>query len=520
MVIEIKKDMQLVPFQKHWQFCVGSPHATYALRKDYIEQLKLIHDELGIQRVRFHGVFGDDMHTIHKMSEVMPLPGGNSYTEKSFRWCAVAYDNVLSTGMKPFVELGFMPNELAAKKKYGMFFYKPNISPPKDHKKWAEYIQSFVRFLIDRYGLEEVRQWYFEVWNEPDLNIPFFAGTQQDYFELYATTVKAIKEIDGELMVGGPATSSSKWVPELLEFCKQRNLPIDFISTHMYAGDPIGGIESNKDDEKVNFSFNPLAGIQMKKKLPNDAILPLFREVMVSNDAETRLNKEALIQSADIAKKEAKGLPVFYTEWNMCATFSAPCNDTRMQAAYIIHAILGTQGSMDGSSIWCFTDLFEELHPFPEEFHGGFGMVTQSGIKKPTFHALKFLNEAFEERVDIPTQCEDVDIAVFKGEQGYQVILSKLNFTQREKKTDIVICVPMEVEPSKVALRRIDEECGNPLKEWEAMGSPQVPTPQQVKQISEASAVNRESLPYRWEDNTVILNVKLGDNDIYFIEIG
>lgn len=519
MIIEIKKDVPLVPFHKHWQFCVGSPHATYALRKDYFEHLKLVHDELGIQRVRFHGIFCDDMHTMHKMSDVMPLPGAGNYSEQSFRWCAVAYDNVLAAGMKPFVELGFMPRDLAAKKKHGMFFYKPNISPPKDLTKWTDYVQSFVRFLIDRYGLDEVRQWYFEVWNEPDLKIPFFAGTQKDYFELYATTVKAIKEIDGSLMVGGPATSGSKWVPELLAFCKEQNVPIDFVTTHMYAGDPLGGVESSAEKEDVKFNFNALAAIKLKKQLPHDSLLPLMREVFVSNEAPNGLSRDALIKSAVKAKKDALGLPVYYTEWNMCATFSAPCNDTRMQAAYIVHAVLGTQDTIDGSSIWCFTDLFEELHPFPEEFHGGFGMVTQSGIKKPTFHALKFLNEAYGTRVDLPVEHGGVDVAVFKGEQGYQILLSKLNFSPGNKKAEITLRVAAEAEPSAVMIRRIDETHGNPLKLWQAMDSPQVPNKVQVQEISEKSAVHSEAMAYHFENGVLELEARLGDNDICFIEV-
>ncbi|MGN1148638.1 MAG: beta-xylosidase, partial [Lachnospiraceae bacterium] len=245
MLIEIQKDTPTVPFNKHWQFCIGSPHATYALRRDYFEQLKQVHQDLKIERVRFHGIFCDDMHTYHKMSDLLPVPGASKYSEQSFRWCGVAYDNVLAAGMKPFVELSFMPKALAKKNRKGLFFYKPNISPPKDYNKWYAYIQEFIRFLIDRYGIEEVRQWYFEVWNEPDLKLPFFAGSREDYFKLYAATVKAIKDIDSGLQVGGPSTSGSKWVKELLAYCRSNSLPIDFVTTHEYAGDPLGGLEEN-----------------------------------------------------------------------------------------------------------------------------------------------------------------------------------------------------------------------------------------------------------------------------------
>lgn len=519
MLIEIKKETPLVPYKNHWQFCVGSPHATYALRRDYYEQLKQIHEELGIQRVRFHGIFCDDMHTTHKFTDLMPMPGCGDYSEQSFRWCGVAYDNVLAAGMKPFVELGFMPKHMAAKKKNGMFFYRPNISPPKDHAKWYAYIQSFIRFLIDRYGLEEIRQWYFEVWNEPDLQLPFFAGTQKDYFKLYETTVKAIKAVDPQLMVGGPATSGSKWVKELLDYCKANSLPIDFVTTHEYAGDPLGGIDDSDEKEQASLNINPMAGIKMKNQLPHDALLPLFREVMGANKVESGLNRNALIKCAEKVRGDAGDLPVYYTEWNMCATFSAPCNDTRMQAAYNLQAIMGTQDTVQGSSIWCFTDLFEELHPFPEEFHGGFGMLTQSGIKKPNYHALQFLARAYDRRYDIPRTQDGVDVTVFKGEGGTQALLSKLNFLPGNEKTPVTVKLPLEGQPTQVTLHRIDEEHGNPLKCWQAMGSPQVPNPAQLKKIKENSAVNPESVEYTLADGVMEFTVTLGDNDIYFIEI-
>ena len=134
MLIHLSKDTPLVPNKKHWQFCVGSGHALLALRTDYTRQLKFIHDTLGIERVRFHGIFDDDMRTFNDLSMMMPLPGSEAFTEYNFNACGVAYDNVLEAGMKPFVELSFMPKKLALKEEgrplEGSFFYKPLIVPP------------------------------------------------------------------------------------------------------------------------------------------------------------------------------------------------------------------------------------------------------------------------------------------------------------------------------------------------------------------------------------------------------
>ncbi len=515
MVIEIKKNTPTEKFNKHWQFCVGSAHAPYALRKDYFDQLKKVHEDLGIERVRFHGIFGDDMHTYHKATDILPMPFGWNYTEQSFRQCAVAYDNILSAGMKPFVELSFMPKALAKNNTRGMFYYKPNIAPPKDYDKWYKYIQDFARFLIDRYGIDEIRTWIFEVWNEPDLRIPFFAGTQKEYFKLYSVTAKAIKDIDSSIIVGGPSTSGSKWTKEFLDFCRENNVPVDFISTHQYAGDPLGGIEQMEDN--VSLKINIFAGLTKKKEPDKNSILPLFREFLGTNDAHKTLHRDGFICNSKNVKENAGDLPVYYTEWNMCANFSAPCNDTRMAAAYNTHAILGTQNFVDGSSIWCFSDLFEEFHQFPEEFHGGFGIMTQSGIPKPTYHALKLLSDAGDEKYILPNN-EKIDVAVFKNKEKIQVLLSYLEFNTTDKSETVTVKIECE-NPQNVTLKRIDENHCNPLKEWEKLGSPTVPNSQQYKQILENSSLTEENLDYSYDNGFLEFSVTLFENDIYFVEV-
>ena len=413
------------PFHKHWQFCVGSGHAAMAMRTDYCEQLKQIHDELGIERVRFHGIFSDDMHTYDTMSTVMPMPGSEQvpFYENSFRLPGLVYDNVLKAGMKPFVELSFMPSPMAKRPTRGTFYWKPCIAPPKDEAQWQAYIQKFVRFLLNRYGKEEVETWFFEVWNEPDLKTPFFDGTQEEYFRLYEITVKAVKAVDDKLKVGGPATSNSKWVAAFVNYCKAHDAPVDFITTHQYAGDPISEMCDQGDDDHVKNTEE----IQEEYKVdlaqlfaglkPEDGLLPMFRRTMPDNTETDDLNRDLLRDSAKMVRKQAEGLPLYYTEWSSCATFGAPGNDTRKTAAYDVRAALSSEDVIDGSSIWCFSDIFEEIHPFPEEFHGGFGMMTQHGIPKPIFHALRLLGQAGDERLELPGALDgEVSVAAFRDE--------------------------------------------------------------------------------------------------------
>ena len=540
MTYTITKDTPTRKFNKHWQFCVGSGHAALAMRTDYCRQLKQVHDELGIQRVRFHGIFCDDMHTwdtIDVLADMSTMPGVVPIHENSYRYIGLVYDNILACGMKPFVELSFMPSALAKSDKRGTFFYKPNISMPKDDAQWQEYIKRFISFLLARYGKKEVESWYFEVWNEPDLPLTFFDGTQQDYFHLYEITVRAIKAANDKLMVGGPATSGSKWVKAFVEYCGQRNIPVDFITTHQYAGDPLGGVKDQGGPETI--SENGLSETEEYQKQqyeqidlsqlfaglsPQDGLLPLYRRILQDNTETEDLNRDILPQNAKIVKLQADGRPVFYTEWNTCATFTAAGNDTRKVAAYNIRTALAAEDVLDGSSIWCFSDIFEEAHPFQEEFHGGFGLLTQHGIPKPGYHAMKLLADAGDERYVLPGALDgDVSLAAFKKGLDTQILLTRQNlkhFANADAPPSrVIVELEMDVAPAGVTLRRIDEDNCNPLKVWEEMGAPIDITPTQQQEICDKSAMLEETLPFRYENGRVVIEASLCTNDVHFITV-
>jgi xylan 1,4-beta-xylosidase len=528
MEITISKSVETKKWNKHWKFCVGSGHAGLAMRTDYVKQLKYIHDELGIERVRFHGIFCEDMHTLHTLTDVLPLPGGDSFVERSFRLCGLVYDNVLACGMKPFVELSFMPPQLAASDKKGTFYYKPNISMPASDDAWIAYIKDFLNYLIRRYGKEEVEQWYFEVWNEPDLVMSFFDGTQHDYFHLYEITVRAIKEIDGDIMVGGPSTSGSKWISEFVSFCKDSNVPVDFISTHQYAGDPLGGVTEGTGEEPIDYAAL-YANVDFGKILAtaeNKTLLAGFRSFLIDKSETEDLPDNIFRTNAPIVRAKANGLPVFYTEWNANAIFSASTNDTRKVAAYDLKTALDISEDVDGSSIWCFSDIFEEAHPFAEEFHGGFGILTQHGIPKPVFYALKMLNDVSDDRMllQLPDGQDamrgEVSIAGFKNEYGVQLLLTRQRM-KNEKLTpkQVIINLELDNEPLSVSLKRIDEVHCNPLQVWKDMGSPMDLTPVEVESIKDKSALTVEELHYEYANEILTVKVELEINDVFMIEV-
>lgn len=530
----ISREARTYPSQKHWQFCVGSGHALLALRTDYTRQLKFIHDELGIRYVRFHGIFCDDMNTMTDLGDMLPFPGASEFKERNFRSCGVAYDNVLAAGMKPFVELSFMPGKLASDPKAnGFIYYRPNHTMPADFAAWKEYLKSFIRFLLHRYGEEEVRTWYFEVWNEPDMGSAFFTGGADGYLQLYKASAEAIKEVCPALRVGGPATSASKWVKHFRDYCEKNHIPVDFLSTHQYPGDPIAGVEAggSPEDEKAETNettaFTPEAMAAIGKKLaavPKKTFLTGMRALLEDKSETTEIPDNVFLKNAEIVREQAEEYPLFYTEWNANAIFSAETNDTKKTAAYIVKTALDIEPYVDGSSVWCFSDIFEEWHQFVEPFHGGFGLLNQDGIPKPGFWALKMLSECGDTRLDLGagvTQGE-IGIAAFQSEGETQILL----FRQRMKndssapKEQARVRIAMDAEPKSVAAMFIDDDHGNPMRVWrEKYAGRNDLNGREIQEITERSAVRPEPWDHIFRDETLEIEVELGVNDVCLVKI-
>ena len=209
------------PLPHFWEQTVGSGHAPLVLRADWQRQLRQCHEQLGFGHVRFHDILSDDMGTL--MDE-------RNQSLYSFFNADQICDFLLSIGMKPFIELSFMPSTLASGDTT-VFHYGGNVTPPKDYAAWAKFIARLATHSLQRYGIDEVSTWFFEVWNEPNLKT-FWTGTRADYFDLYRSTAQALKDVDGRLRVGGPATASNKWITEFLDFCDHSRVPVDFVSTH------------------------------------------------------------------------------------------------------------------------------------------------------------------------------------------------------------------------------------------------------------------------------------------------
>ncbi len=330
--------------------------ANEGLRADWQQQLAFVKKECGFRYIRMHGLLTDDMGVYREDK--------NGNPEYNYMYVDALFDYLHQIGIKPFVELGFMPNYLASGPQT-IFWWKGNVTPPNNYDKWAALIQNITQHFTDRYGVDEVKTWYFEVWNEPNLSPGFWTGTQEDYFKLYKYTAQAVKKVNSAYRVGGPATAGAAWEAELIEFCQQNNLPIDFVSTHAYG---------------VNVGFLDEWG--------NTGTVLAPQEYAVSGDV--------LQSRKEIQASSKPNLELHYTEWSASYTPSDPIHDSYHEAAYILQKLRQVGNAAQSMSYWVFTDIFEESAPRFTPFHGGFGLLNMQGINKPAFYAYQFLNQLGE----------------------------------------------------------------------------------------------------------------------------
>lgn len=494
---------------KHWQFCIGSGHAALAHRADYLEQLKIAHHELGIQRVRFHGIFNDDMNVCMRLCDHLPVKTFHKTKIYSFYQIGKIYDSILEIGMKPFVELGFMPSALASGKKT-VFHYKGNVTLPKKISEWEAFIRAFAQFLIDRYGRDEVRTWCFEVWNEPDLSC-FFKGSMQDYFRLYAATVRALKSVDSALTVGGPATTRGRHLSEFLSYCNVNGVPVDFVSTHQYPTDALGHTLNKERLKKISST---------KAKSETQSLRALLQPIFDNTNDFTPDLKGYMTREMRRARQEAGTLPLYYTEWSISSNCVAAIHDTVKASAFLVKTVLDAQGLIDGSSYWTFSDIFEELFFFSDPFCGGFGLMTIDGIRKPAFWAFKLLSKLPDTRYRLPVTNEDVEFAAFKGVDGtLSVMLYAQSFTNEDDVFKVSLAVDNAPHFTRAAIERINSKSGNPVAIWKEKGCPSTMSRDEMEELKARSQPKAETLPIIYENGRILLHTTIAANETALLEL-
>lgn len=464
------------PLVHAWEHTIGSGHATLALRADYQAQLRRCRLELGMRRVRFHGILSDDVGTL--MCEQHRL-------KYCFYNAEAIWDALLAIDVRPFVELSFVPTELASATG-SVFHYRANVTPPADVSAWAELIRRLAAHCVARYGRSEVEQWLFEVWNEPNLS-SFWRGTQAQYFALYHATATTLKSVSDSLQVGGPVTASNAWITDFLDYCTRHDAPLDFVSTHYYPTDAFGK--------------------------PGD-----------DTEAQLAASARSVLRDRARATRQLVGsLPLYYTEWSTSSNPRDALHDEPYAAPVIVKTMLEARGLVNGYSWWTFSDIFEENYFPSSPFQGGFGLLTIYGVPKPSYRAFELLHRLGTELIyameDVhPT----VDAWVVRQPDGMSLTIMLTNHAlprhpieTRQVRVELRNMPP----PAAVTVRRIDNDHANAKARWIALGSPLHLTPAQVEDLEDVSRLARQHVPYTYDDGTVSAVLDLPAHSVAAISI-
>ncbi len=492
-------------FTDSWKKCVGTGRLGLALQKEYLDGLDYVQKHIGFSYIRGHGLLCDDIG-IYREDKV----DGEYRPFYNFTYIDRIFDSYLEHGIKPFVELGFMPSKLASGEQT-IFYWKGNTTPPKDYDKWADLIKAVVRHFISRYGEEEVLTWPFEVWNEP--NLPgFWKGADiKEYFKLYKVTANAVKEVDVRLQVGGPAIcgGADHWITEFLDFCQKENAPLDFVSRHAYT------------------SSQPMS------------VTPhfMYQDIWSS---DYMLNELKTVREM-IDNSPYNELPFYITEYNTSWHPLNPVHDTAFNAAYIARILSRGGDYVDMFSYWTFSDVFEEADVPRAQFHGGFGLVALNGIPKPTFHTFAFFSKLGEEQLYrddniIVTRRRDGSIAiaawnpvVVKRAGADQDPGNDANDGDRYKAANVEaecqetrsldIEFPFDSEAVFMKRQTVNEEVGNPLKTWMQMGRPRYPGKDMVEVLKQAAQPGITTCRLGTNGGTVRFKLELSKNEVTLVEI-
>lgn len=460
-------------FHNNAAFCVGTGRMGLALHQEYQEQLAMAQAECHFKHIRGHGLFSNDMAIYQCLRE----PDGAERISYNFTYLDRVMDYYIANGLKPFLELGFMPEKMASGTQT-IFYWKGNTTPPADHQKWAELIKATLRHLADRYGEDEVSTWPCEVWNEPNLPGFWEHADESKYHELYAASVKAVKEVLPKMRVGGPAvcggSTTTDWIRNFLTYCRDNQLPVDFLTRHAYMGET--------PERHGRYLYHTMRTVE--------------------SIAEEMQGTRDIIDSFP----EYAGMEMHITEFNTSYHPFCPIHDTNLNAAYIA-GLLARLGDMCASySYWTFGDVFEEQGVPPRPFHGGFGMIANGLIAKPTLWTFAFFNNLQGECV----YRDDHVVIMKKADGSYEGVAWNIC---REERSELTINMNLPL-PQRAVLttETVDEVVCNPLKCWHDMGEPASLTPAQLKFLRQAGQPqcatelleNADHIELRLRENAVV----------------
>jgi xylan 1,4-beta-xylosidase len=490
-LLRIQETSEVTQLNMPWRNCIAVGRAQNLLRADLQEQMTFAQKIMGYRYCRFHAIFDDELNVVNRDPKTGKL---------FFQWHEVdqVYDFLLKIGIRPFVELNPMPAAIASGTQT-MFNYKMNVTPPKSYDEWGYVIESFTRHLVERYGLEEVKKWYFEVWNEPNLGA-FWTGTQADYWKLYESSARAIKSVDKDLRVGGPASSKANWVKEIISYTSANNIPLDFVSTHLYA-----------QDEQVEFPDRKGSPYKV-----GDFFSSTVKEVQKW-----------------VLASERPDLEIHWTEWNTQSAESAEkitwgdniYVDNLYAASFIVRNCIELDKTCNTMAYWVLSDIFDEGGIPHTPFSTRYGLMNIYGIPKASFNAFRLMRKMEGNILNVTS---DKPLPNGKGllvtrELGItRVLLWNQNFVEEKVhfNWDGSISIPADTNRIMNAINiSVGVGNGSPWESWQKMGRPDNPTPSQVEYLKNQSEPAYSYIKKDADKGRAIFTFSLKPGEVQYFEI-
>ncbi len=443
--VEIDANAATHPLPHFWEKMFGSGRAILSLRDDYRRDLRDVKRITGFEYIRFHAIFHDEVGLYDEDANGKPI--------YNFSYVDQIYDGLLADKVRPFVELSFMPKKLTSDPNaLHAFWYKQNVAPPKDWDKWGQLVETFTRHMVERYGIEEVSQWYFEVWNEP--NLDFWVGNPKEstYYQLYDQAALAIKRVSPRLRVGGPATAQAAWADGFLAHCKDKNVPVDFVSTHVYGNDKAEDVFGTH--EKVS---------------RNDMVCRAVHKV-----------------HDQIAASAYPKMPLMWTEYNADYGNQPDVTDSAYMGPYLANTIRACNGLTEMMSYWTFSDVFEEQGVVKTPFYGGFGLLAERDIPKAAFNDFTLLHRLGDTSLSVGSD----SLLVTRRKDGSLAIAAWNLFLPDQAGSPKTMTLQFRgVQASSAKVTIVDKDHGSPLPTFEKLGRPASPTVAQIEALRKAAAL-------------------------------
>ncbi len=496
--VDFAKPQGAYPQITNW---FGYDEANYTTMPQGRALLGELHDAYPLPvHIRAHHLFtsGDGVAALKWSSTNLFTLGPDGKPSYDFTIVDRIFDAYKAAGVRPMVELGFMPKDLSRKPEpYQITFGKGEMldsgaqEPPKDYALWGEMVRVFTAHLVARYGTEETRQWYWEVWNEPD--IPYWHGTREAYFKLYDYAAAGVRAALPGAKVGGPATTSPRsphaadFLQAFLAHCAQEKsaatgkaVPLDFISFHAKGQPEIveGHVRMGlgKELADVREGFRIVAGSPFAK-------LPII-----------------------LSEADPEG----------CAACADPANAYRNGALYAAYTAAAHKGMLDLARTYHVHLIAMLSWSFEFEntpYFASLRSLASNGIAKPVLNVFRMAGMMGGRRVAAESngavaldtilksgvRTPSIDVLAARGEHQAAIMLWHYH-------DDAVVA---EAAPVTLALKglpggplrlshyRIDDNHSNAYTLWQTMGSPQTPSPEQYAALQAAGGLALLESP-RW----------------------